>query len=152
MKTFKLLRSVYDQLLKTAEQEAPLEACGLLAGREDTALAFYPVSNTEQSPELYFMDPGEQFRAFRRIQEAGLEIVGIWHSHPHSAPQPSCRDLQLANMPEVSYLILSLAPGQRGQLRSFKKYQGEGFVEQPLEIKEKAGDSSCKPPTGFPQG
>lgn len=136
MKTFKLLRTVYEQLLFTAEQEAPLEACGLLAGRDEAALSFFPVTNAKQSPVLYFMDPEGQFKAFRSIQEKGLEVTGIWHSHPGSPPHPSERDLHQAYTTEVSYLILSLAPQYKGQIRSFKKDPEKGFIEQPVEIVE----------------
>lgn len=140
MKTFKISPTLYKEMLQEAERAAPLEACGLLAGQKETALSFYPITNAEQSPVRYFMNPEEQFQAFRDIQQMGLEIVGIWHSHPHSAPCPSSRDLELAYMDDVSYLILSLAPGRRGEIRCFKRYGGEGFVEQPLEITPEAGD------------
>jgi proteasome lid subunit RPN8/RPN11 len=94
-----------------------MEACGLLAGREGAVYEVLPVTNRDQSPTSFRMDPAEQLRAFRWIEERGLDLVGIYHSHPllrgaASAPgqHPSPTDIAEAAYPAV-YLVWSRPRG-----------------------------------------
>jgi len=87
----------------------PEEACGILAGdSEGNVERVYCMENAEHSSVLYTMDSEEQFRVFDEIQREELEIVAIFHSHPHSPAIPSMRDMELAFYPESVYLIISL--------------------------------------------
>ncbi len=130
----KMPQSIYNKLIKTAEKESPLEACGLLAGNDLTIHAFYPLTNMDASAEHYSMDPAEQFNALADMRKHGWEIVGIWHSHPETAARMSIEDQKLAFMPGVSYVILSLAAGHRGEIKSFRKNQDGSFVEEKIEL------------------
>jgi proteasome lid subunit RPN8/RPN11 len=40
------------------------------------------IANELQSPTAFRMAPAEQVRAFRRMEDAGMGLVGIFHSHP----------------------------------------------------------------------
>ena len=95
--------------------QAPEEACGLLAGTMDKgvyrAVQSIPVTNILHSPSRYRMAPAEQLAAFNHIEALGLELVGIYHSHPQGPPGPSPTDIAEAYYPEVLYLIWS---GQDG--------------------------------------
>jgi proteasome lid subunit RPN8/RPN11 len=64
------------------ESRAPQEACGLLAGKGDITLEVIPITNELHSTVRFRMDPIEQLRAFQLIDDQGLELVGIYHSHP----------------------------------------------------------------------
>lgn len=132
--TLRIPEDIYTLLIKNAKNEFPLEACGLLAGNEELVKSFYPVYNVKQSSESYVMEPCEQFQAFKALRRAGWDIVGIWHSHPYTPPCLSEEDFKLAYMPDVSYVILSLAPGYEEEIRSFKKLTGGKFEEQEIEI------------------
>ena len=57
--------------LRTAGREK--RACG------DESLG---IPNAERSAVRFRMEPRAQWRAFQRIEAAGLELVGIYHSHP----------------------------------------------------------------------
>ncbi len=130
----KMPQSIYNKLIQTAEREAPLEACGLLAGNDLTIHAFYPLTNMDASAEHYSMDPAEQFNALKDMRKHGWQIVGIWHSHPATAARMSVEDQKLALMPGVSYVILSLAAEHRGEIKSFRKIQDGSFAEQKIEL------------------
>ncbi len=80
---------------------APLEACGLLAGRGDRAEKMLKMCNTLESPVRFRLDPREQLRAFRWLESRGLELVGIYHSHPCGPPHPSPTDVEEAAYPVV---------------------------------------------------
>jgi len=108
----KLLKEQYDQILKQAQDEFPLECCGLLAGMI-TADGFsitkvYALTNIDQSSEHFSIDPKEQFAALKQMREAGYVLVGNYHSHPYTPSRPSAEDKRLAYDPNAIYGILSL--------------------------------------------
>lgn len=105
----------------------PHEACGLFAGKENEVSHFYPVRNQEPSPVSYYMDPGEQIRAFRDMREQGLDFLGIAHSHPTSEAYPSATDISLAAYPDAFYIIWSFK-GLQPAARVF--WLREGNIEE----------------------
>jgi len=74
-------------------EQAPLEACGLLAGKGESVQAALAVRNAAQSPVRFRMDPQEQWQAFEWIEEQGLDLVGIFHSHPAGPETASVTDI-----------------------------------------------------------
>ncbi len=129
-----LLEKMVLKMIEHARQEAPREACGILAGREGRAERFYPMDNTDRSPTTYFMDPAEQLKVMKEIRDLNLEMVGICHSHPATPAYPSARDVELAFFPEASYVIVSLGEQTGPVVRSFRI--DDGIVsEEELVIK-----------------
>lgn len=102
----------YNKILAHSKAQAPNEACGLLAGHEDndirTVEKIYILSNTDNSPEHFTLDPKEQLQAVKDMRINGLRLLGNWHSHPASPSRPSQEDIRLAFDKNISYLILSL--------------------------------------------
>lgn len=97
----------------------PDEACGMLGGLGGEVRLVIPVPNVCHSPFRFRMDPAGQIEAMRRIEEAGLDMVAIYHSHPEGPAAPSPTDLEEAAYPEALYLIWSL--GEDGwSLRAFR--------------------------------
>ncbi len=86
----------------------PLEACGLLAGRNGSVKKVLPVRNQAQSPVRFVMDPYEQLQAFEWIDSQELELVGIFHSHPAGPETVSATDIREAAY-EVVHLVWSRA-------------------------------------------
>jgi [CysO sulfur-carrier protein]-S-L-cysteine hydrolase len=96
-------RALWQAMREQVSREAPLESCGLLAGCNGRAQAIYPVSNVLASPVRFRMAPYEQLQAFEAIENAGLELLGIYHSHPGGPAIPSETDLQ-----EARYAVVNL--------------------------------------------
>lgn len=119
------------ELAGAAQAAAPLEACGLLAGRDGNVMRFYPLTNADAAAEHFSMLPAEQFAAQKDMRARGLQLLAIWHSHPATPARMSDEDLRLAYMPEVAHVILSLAPGPQPALRGFRVSDGVP-VEIPL--------------------
>lgn len=131
----RLTRGFYDGIIDHARQESPRECCGLLGGRDAEVHCAYRVTNTEPGVTRYLMDPEEQFRAFRDLEERGLDLVGIYHSHPATQAYPSQTDTSLAFYPDSVYLICSLQEPEQPVIRAFRILEGE-IREIPIEIAE----------------
>jgi proteasome lid subunit RPN8/RPN11 len=100
-----------DEILAHARAGLPNEACGIIAGRDGRAELFFPAEPDEPSPYYYRIDARDQIRIMNEIEDAGLELVGIYHSHVASPAYPSRTDAEQAFWPDAVYLIVSLAGG-----------------------------------------
>lgn len=113
-----------EQMQRHVRLEFPMEACGILAGRDDLVLKVYPMINKDESAYSYFMDPRDQFRVIRDARTAGLSVQAIYHSHIASEAYPSERDRELAFYPDLDYIIVSLANLHRPVMRAFRIRNG----------------------------
>ena len=103
--------TVAAELLVHARAELPNEACGLLSGSlaDGRATAFHPTRNAEASPLRYSVHPDDLVRITFAIEDAGEDLVAIFHSHTRSAAVPSATDRRAAMYPDPFYLLASLA-------------------------------------------
>ena len=99
-------RKQYNEMLQHVRTHAPLEACGLLAGKGDRVEKVIPVRNKEQSATGFVMDPYEQLDAFHWIEAHALDLLGIFHSHPAGPETASPTDIEEAAY-EVVHVIWS---------------------------------------------
>jgi [CysO sulfur-carrier protein]-S-L-cysteine hydrolase len=111
--------SLVEEMIKHARQEAPNECCGMIGGSDGQAASLHRATNAEGSPLRYSIDAKEQFDLMRRIEEAGEELVGIYHSHTRSAAYPSQTDVNLAGWPDTVYVIVSLEDPDSPDVRGF---------------------------------
>ncbi|MFQ5834731.1 MAG: M67 family metallopeptidase [bacterium] len=130
-----LKRTDLGTIIRHSQTEYPYEACGILAGKDGVVSRIYPMTNTDGSPTTFFMNPEEQLRVFKQMRKMGIEMLGIYHSHPASSAYPSKRDCDLAYYEEASYLIISLANRDRPEVRSFKIKQRK-IKKEKLKILE----------------
>ena len=111
-------------MVEHAVSALPHEACGLLAGRDGRVERFYPMRNADQSSTTYRLDPADQFKVFNEIEDGGLELSGIFHSHTHTQAYPSETDRQQAFYPDAHYVLVSLADRANPTLRAFSIVDG----------------------------
>jgi [CysO sulfur-carrier protein]-S-L-cysteine hydrolase len=111
--------------------ESPLEACGLLGGKDGIVEVVLPVKNAAESRVRFQMDPKAQLRAMQRIESEGLEIVAIFHSHPKGPSVPSPTDIAEASYDVVN--IIWSKVGRRWQARGFWIEDGHA-AEVPLTV------------------
>ena len=123
----------YREMLEHVSQHAPLEACGLLAGRNARVEKVIPVRNQAESPVRFVMDPYEQLQAFEWIDMQSLELLGIFHSHPAGPETVSATDIREAAY-AVVYLIWS-RNGDAWNVRGFWIEQGQ-VQEVSLSLEE----------------
>lgn len=125
----KIPKSIHQHLIEHAKREAPLECCGILAGRNGRVEKIFELPNAEKSPTRYSMAPQDQLRVFEEMDREGLEMLAVYHSHPHTDPYPSKTDIQLFFYPEVGTVIISLRR-EPSEVRAFRIKEGEVFPEE----------------------
>jgi len=132
----RLKQSDYEAIIAHARSGLPNESCGLIAGKVDNDIKIidktYLLSNPDNSPEHFSIDPKEQLAAVKDMRLHGLSPLGNFHSHPATPARPSAEDIKLAYDPKASYLILSLAE-ETPVLKAFGIAGGE-VTPQTLEI------------------
>jgi proteasome lid subunit RPN8/RPN11 len=125
-------------MVEHARDEYPNECCGLLAGQGSQVTRLFRGQNVDGSPFTYRMDPQEQLRLFKEIDEAGLELLGIYHSHIQSPAYPSRTDIAKAYYPDAMYVIVSLQPapgsGPGPEIRAFRIRDGLVTEEELREV------------------
>lgn len=125
------------------EHGYPGEAAGLLLGADEgdvrTVERVLPVENqfaADQRGRRYMIEPLDMLRAEETADELGLQIVGVYHSHPDHPPRPSQFDLEMA-VPWYWYLITSVPDGRAGESRIWLLDQDqEAMLELTLELEE----------------
>jgi proteasome lid subunit RPN8/RPN11 len=131
----RLPKWIYSQIKNQAAKEAPNEACGYLLGidgQDGRAVKLHhPMTNVDASPEHFSFDPKEQFAAMKRSRSLGLDLVGVYHSHPASPARMSLEDIRLANDTSMYYLIYS-RPDNR--IKGFTVTKQKAVREVPVDL------------------
>ncbi|MBM3711924.1 MAG: M67 family metallopeptidase [Actinobacteria bacterium] len=128
----KINQKVVDEIYRHAVKESPLEACGYLAGSDNTVFKNYAMTNIDKSTDHFTMDINEQFMVIKKAKNEGLKIIAVYHSHPNSPARLSEEDRRLANDPGISYVIVSIAENKL-DIKSFK-LKNRIFKEEKLKI------------------
>ena len=136
-----LSKKQFEAIVNHARSCLPNEACGLLGGvvegDKKIVKKVYILTNLDQSPEHFSMEPKEQFGAVKDMRANGWVLLGNWHSHPNSPSRMSEEDKRLAFDKKLSYLILSLAESEF-VLNSFNIDGKQNVTTEELEIVDKA--------------
>lgn len=119
-----------------AERDYPNECCGLMVGRRQQggwAVEYVRPArnlNTERAADRYLLDNRDFLAIDREARERGLDIVGVYHSHPDHPAKASETD-RLNAWPAFAYLIVGVRQGRAEEWRVWE-YDGEAFHERPL--------------------
>jgi proteasome lid subunit RPN8/RPN11 len=90
--------------------EAPVEACGILAGIDPPRVTrIYRLRNELASETRFNADPRDVISAVVAMRRAGEQMLAIYHSHPASEPKPSRIDLERNGYGPLPQVIVSLA-------------------------------------------
>lgn len=131
MNSLTLTKKQHKKMVAHVDATFPLEACGLLAGKNAKVESVFEVTNQAQSPVRYVMDPIEQLNAFEWIESNGQDLIGIFHSHPTGPETVSPTDIAEAAY-AVVYIILARVEN-KWNTRGFWIENGE-FREVTLQI------------------
>jgi len=131
----RLSRSAWSAMIAHAYAGLPDEACGLLGGRDEDAPVFVPCINADASSRTFTIDGPEQLRAERLIEDAGLELLGVVHSHTHTDAYPSPTDVDKGDNPFLAgwhWVLVSLKHPEP-VVRSYLIVERE-IVEEEIEL------------------
>ncbi len=133
----KIASAALEEMIAHCKRDYPNEACGILAGKNTTAMKAIPMANVHASPSSYEMDPKEQMEIQRRLRKEKMEQLAIYHSHVATEAYPSRRDVDRATAVQDffdgHYVLVTLKEMGRPKARAFKVRDGhvteEEFVE-----------------------
>ncbi|TKR25876.1 desampylase [Natronomonas salsuginis] len=133
--TLELPDDLRREIVDHARSGAPEEVVGVLAGRRGDPSRVdrvYRATNAANCPEVrYEIEPTAELELLERIDGAGFDVVGFYHSHPHGPLEPSDTDARLAAWPDHSYVIVSLAA--EPAIGSWR-WRGDRFEAEPVRI------------------
>lgn len=124
------------QMISVGEKGYPYEICGLMFGKSgDTRLVteVFECGNLNKlKPETrYDMDPKDYMKGEALARQKGLDVVGIFHSHPDHPDKASETDRQAA-WPGFSYVIMSIQKGKFASMKSWVLNDRAQFDEESI--------------------
>jgi proteasome lid subunit RPN8/RPN11 len=125
MSVVRIRREILAQLHNEAVNATTRECCGLLVGSEGIITRAFPAMNALASATAYEIAPEDLFSLMKKIRAGGLQLMGIYHSHPKGDNSPSERDIERAYYPEAAYFIVSPLPDASKPVRAFLIRNGE---------------------------
>jgi len=136
----RLTSDVGNEIATHAERGYPDEICGVLLGRDEggerTIGGLLPVENSFEAGEqfhCFLISPEAMLRAERLARQGGLDVLGVYHSHPNAPAQPSEYDRDHAAWTAWSYVIVSVQNGRAAEMRAWKlREDRSGFDEEEL--------------------
>ncbi|HEX7051055.1 MAG TPA: M67 family metallopeptidase [Longimicrobiales bacterium] len=128
-----------------AAEAYPLEACGLLIGREDTAefrltrvLPCPNVAAQEERHRRFAIEPRAVLNVRRALRGTGEAIIGFFHSHPDAEATPSATDMEFIRLwPHTAWMIVPVREGRALAPRSWWLVDGESRARE-LVVREAA--------------
>ena len=135
----RLDRTLYDAIVAHAKRDHPDEACGVLAGPEDSdrPSRHVPMVNAAGSPTFYEFDSTELLALYKEMWANDEEPVVIYHSHTATEAYPSRTDIGLANEPGAHYVLVSTREHGNSEgpveFRSYRIVDG-AVTEEEVEV------------------
>jgi proteasome lid subunit RPN8/RPN11 len=122
-------RQNLDFMIQDCNLRKPEEACGLLVGAFEDAVAanvsdVMPVRNESMSPYRFSIDPIVMFKAQKKAEEHDETIIGVYHSHPAGA-EPSHLDINYMEGTSYVWVIVEHC----GKVKAFVYENGVKEVE-----------------------
>lgn len=110
-----LAAALYDEIIAHLRAAYPNEGAGLLLGNETDsgkkALTIVPFENRfalDQQHHRYLITAEDMLAGETAASENGMDVLGVYHSHPDHPAEPSNYDRESATWPWYSYLIVSV--------------------------------------------
>ena len=133
MQSLSLTKEQLQKMITHVDSHVPLEACGLLAGNNLKVETVLDVTNQAQSAVRFVMDPIEQLKAFEWIESNGLELIGIFHSHPTGPETVSPTDIADSAYAVVNIILARMDNAHAWCARGFWIADG-AFSEVMLKV------------------
>jgi proteasome lid subunit RPN8/RPN11 len=134
--TLKIDSTLLQTIHQNGETAYPEEGAGLLLGRAEGELrevfSIVPLPNEREDGarhNRFLIPPKAMLRGEQEAMRQGLDIIGIFHSHPDSPNQPSEFDREWA-LPWYSYIITTVQNGLATHSRSWRLVDDRSQYEE----------------------
>ncbi|MHC1592076.1 MAG: M67 family metallopeptidase [Candidatus Helarchaeales archaeon] len=139
LKQIKLLHRHLKMLQDWSRKNSPREACALLLGTISNEIAIVKkvrlTENVEKSTIRFSIDPEELYSAYLEAEREGMEVVGVFHSHPAVA-RPSGIDLEYMKINPIAWVIQGISSASKENiLKDCSAFQYENGNLHELELK-----------------
>jgi proteasome lid subunit RPN8/RPN11 len=125
------------EMIAIGESGFPYEVCGMMFGKKGNPSVVQEVFEcgnlSKLKPETrYDLDPRDYMKGEALARQKGLDVLGIFHSHPDHPDRASETDRQAA-WPGFSYVIMSIQKGKYASMRSWVLNASSQFDEEPIQ-------------------
>ncbi len=136
-----ITHNLLTQIHAHGESAYPEEGAGFLLGvvdgevRRVTAILTLPNAREDEARHnRYLLTPQDVMRAEDEAESRGLELIGVFHSHPDCPNLPSEFDREWA-MPWFSYIITRVDAGKAVGSRSWRlTHDRSKFEEETVHV------------------
>ena len=98
-------------LINHAENSFPNESCALLFGNVDSKTHIvkdiFLTENIDNSPINFTVSNDELLRGYKEAEQKKMDVIGVFHSHPHSEAIPSATDRKFMEINPIVWVIFS---------------------------------------------
>lgn len=136
-----ITQNLLERIHRHGEEAYPDEGAGLLLGSLEAGVhvvsAILPLDNARESAarhNRYLLTPQDYLNGELEAEKRGLDVIGVFHSHPDHPNEPSEFDREWA-MPIFAYIITSVRSGQSAGSRSWVLSENRAqFIEEPIRV------------------
>lgn len=136
----KISKNLINTIFKQSEEGYPFEICGFILGKQDYTANIREVleviqvenQNKERANDRFEISPRDYIKVEEYADSKGMQIVGIYHSHPDHPDRPSQTDRAYA-LEDMSYIIVSVNNAKAERFRSWQLINDQ-FHEEEVEI------------------
>ena len=126
-----------EQINAHVEKAYPEEGAGFLMGKDSEVKEILALSNSREDGarhNRFLFTPDDYLQAELKAEELGLDLIGVFHSHPDCPNIPSEYDREWAQ-PFFSYIITRVDNGKAVNSRSWKLVEDRSrYEEEKIEI------------------
>ena len=114
----------WQMMVSHAEKTYPNECCGAMLGRHAdskklvTEALTFPNALAGEQADRYAIRPEDLLAADKEARSRGLDLIGVFHSHPDCDAYFSDTDLK-NSCPWYSFVVLSIQKGKFDHANSF---------------------------------
>lgn len=133
LQPFRLYAELGRAIIDRCQTAWPIEACGLVYGRDELQ-TYREIPNTLQSESEFAMEPTALVAAIQDIENLGMALQAVYHSHTRTGNEPSNADVaSAAYYPGAVQIIVGVSRG-RFSLATVRpyRYRGRRLVPVPL--------------------
>jgi len=126
--------NIHDHAKETYPEECSGVIVGMNTGEIKVVVDVWRADNTheDERSRRFLIDPLVYMKLEQQANERGMDVLGIYHSHPDHPSEPSEYDREHA-WPNFSYIIASVSSEQVEDMRSWVlKDDRSGYDEEPI--------------------